>query len=71
MPPYIFIKEKKMGIYQTCFELIKTYIFGGVELTADMNLIATLISSISVIVLFSLPFVLVFWLIKTVVGGWR
>lgn len=60
-----------MGIYQNCYDLIQRYIYGGVELTSEMELVATLLSTIGVVALFSLPFVLVFWVCKMIIGGWR
>ena len=60
-----------MGIYQSCYQLIQQYIYGGAELTADMSLTATLISTTASIALFAIPFVLVFWVCKLIVGGWK
>lgn len=47
------------SIYQSCFDLIQTYIYGGVELTSDMNLVCTLMATIACIFCFALPFLLV------------
>lgn len=47
------------SIYQSCFDLIHTYIYGGVDLTSDMSLICTLVSTIACLFLFSLPFLIV------------
>lgn len=60
-----------MGIYQNLFELIKTYIYGGVELTPSMELTATLISTLGSVFLVALPFILVLWVCKLVIGGWK
>ena len=60
-----------MGIYQNLFELIKMYIYGGVELTPSMELTATLISTLGSVFLVALPFILVLWVCKLVIGGWR
>lgn len=60
-----------MGIYQNLFEIIETYIYGGVELTADMNLIATLIATIGSVFIIAIPFIIVFFIIKFITGGWR
>lgn len=57
-----------MSIYQSLFDLIQTYIYGGVALTADMNLVCTLISSIGCIFLVALPFVIVYKVISFIVG---
>ena len=60
-----------MSIYESCVELIHTYIYGGAELTADMNLVMTLLATTACIACFALPFVIVWLVIKLVVGGWR
>ena len=57
-----------MSIYQSCFDLIHTYIYGGVELTSDMNLVATLIATIACIFCFALPFLVVWLIIKLIIS---
>lgn len=57
-----------MSVYQSCFDLIHTYIYGGVELTSDMNLVATLIATIACIFCFSLPFLVVWLIIKLIIS---
>lgn len=57
-----------MSIYQSLFDLIQTYIYGGATLTADMNLVCTLISTIGCIFLVALPFVIVYKVISFIVG---
>lgn len=62
------------SVYQSCFNLVHTYIYGGVELTSDMSLVATLIATIASIFLFALPFIIVFWLISIICNAfswWR
>lgn len=56
------------GIYQSIFDLIHTYIYGGVEMSADMNLVCTLLATICCIYFFALPFLVVWFLIK-LIGG--
>lgn len=58
------------GIYQECFSLIQQYIYGGVELTADMSLTATILATVASIFVFSLPFLIVLWVIKFITGSW-
>lgn len=58
-----------MSIYQSIFDIISTYVYGGVELTADMNLVCTLISTLGCVFLVSLPFVVVVKVIKLITGG--
>lgn len=60
-----------MSIYQNLFDLIHQYIYGGVELTADMNLVATLVSTIGCLFVVALPFAVVWLVIKLIIGGWR
>lgn len=57
-----------MGIYQSIYELIQTYIYGGIELTGEMALTATTLSTCGAIFVLSLPFVLV-WRVIRMLGG--
>lgn len=57
-----------MSIYQSLYDLIHTYIYGGVTLTSDMSLVCTLISTIGCIFLVSLPFVVVYKVISFITG---
>lgn len=58
-----------MSIYQSIFDLIHTYIYGGATLTADMNLVATLLSTCACVFCFALPFMVVWKVIKLIMGG--
>lgn len=58
-----------MSIYQNLFDLMSTYVYGGVELTPDMNLICTLVSTLGCLFLVSLPFVIVIRIVKALTGG--
>lgn len=57
-----------MSIYQSCYDLIQTYIYGGVELTSDMSLVCTLVSTCACLFCFALPFILVFLVISKLLG---
>ena len=57
-----------MSIYQDCFDLIQQYIYGGVELTSDMSLVATTLSTTACVFVFALPFLVVWKVIKLIVG---
>lgn len=57
-----------MNIYQDIFDIVKQYIFGGVELTANMDLVAITLSTIGCVFVFALPFVIVWRLIKILMG---
>lgn len=52
------------GIYQQLFELLHTYVYGGVDLTADMNLTLTIAATFGALFLVSLPFILVWGIVK-------
>ncbi len=62
-----------MSMYQSLFDLIHTYIYGGVDLTSDMNLVCTLISTIGVLFCVSIPFIIVYKVLCFICsfGGWR
>lgn len=57
-----------MGIYQELYTLLHTYIYGGVTMTADMELTCTLISTAGAIFVVALPFLLVWNVCKTISG---
>lgn len=57
-----------MNIYQDIFDIVKQYIFGGVELTANMDLVAITLSTIGCVFVFALPFVIVWRVIKMLMG---
>ena len=57
-----------MNIYSSCFELIHQYIYGGVSLSSDMNLVCTLLATFACIFVFAFPFLVVFKIIKLVLG---
>lgn len=49
-----------MSMYQSLFDLIQTHVYGGAELTPDMNLVCTLISTIGVLFCIAIPFFVVY-----------
>lgn len=58
-----------MNIYETCYNLINQYIFGSSLVSGSHeDLIAILLSSIATIFLFSLPFLIVWKVIKLIMG---
>lgn len=57
-----------MSIYQSIFDIIHTYIYGGVTMTADMTLTTTLLSTGASIFVVALPFTVVWKIIKMIVG---
>lgn len=59
-----------MSVYQSIFDIITTHIYGNPEvLTSDMTLIATLMASIGSVFVFSVPFLVIFWLLRTISGN--
>ena len=51
-------------MYQSIFDLVHTHVYSGVELTPDMNLVCTLVSTIGCIAYIAIPFVVVYGLIR-------
>lgn len=62
-----------MSMYQSCFDLIHTHIYGGVTLTSDMNLVCTLVATAACIFCFAIPFLIVYKVLCFIgsFGGWR
>lgn len=60
-----------MSMYQSLFDLIHTHIYGGVELTSDMNLVCTLIATIGCLFVVGIPFFVVYKTITFIFGGFR
>lgn len=55
-----------MNIYQSFYDLIHTYIFGGVEMSSNMELVCILIATLGCLFLICIPFLLVWKLILTI-----
>lgn len=55
-------------MYQTLYELLQTYIYGSADLTADMTLTLTLLSTIGVVFVVALPFCLVWKVVSMLCG---
>ena len=49
----------EISMYQSIFDLIHTYVYGGVTLTSDMSLVCTLVSTIACLFFISIPFLVV------------
>lgn len=67
-PPSSGSGVSSVGIYGNLFNLVHTYIYGGVEMTSDMNLVCTIVATAGCIFVFALPFFVVWFLIK-LIGG--
>lgn len=52
------------SIYLDIYTILHTYIYGGVELTADMSLTLTLLSTAACVFAVALPFIAVRWLLR-------
>ena len=57
-----------MSVYQSFYDLISQYIFGGGSLSANADLIATAIASVGVVFLVAMPFILVYKVICLICG---
>lgn len=57
-----------MNIYQSLYDLINTYVYGNSIVVGSVaDLVATLISTLGCIYLISLPFMLVYFVIKKII----
>lgn len=57
-----------MNIYQDIFYIIQEYIFGGQALTAHQDLVAVTLATIGCVFTFSIPFMVVWKVIKMICG---
>lgn len=57
-----------MNIYQSLFELVQTYIFGGAELAGTTLLCADFVATAGSLLVIALPFLIVWKVIKLLVG---
>lgn len=56
-----------MNIYQTCYDLVNTYIYGStVQVGSYQELVCIAVSTLACLFVFSLPFVLVYKVIKMI-----
>lgn len=61
-----------MNIYQTCFDLMNQYVYGGtVQPDTFTELVCILFSTAACLFVMSVPFIVVFLFIKFIVGLWR
>lgn len=59
-----------MNIYQSLYTLLETYVFGGnIVVGSNPDLVATLCSVFGTVALISLPFLIVWKIIKVLLGG--
>lgn len=55
-------------IYPELFEMLQMYIYGqNATLTPDMNLTLTFLATIASVFVVSLPFIVAYWVIRSVV----
>ena len=57
-----------MSIYQNIYDLIVQYIYGGVQLTSDMELVTVTLATMACIFVFALPFLVVWKVIRMILG---
>lgn len=55
-------------MYQSIYNLIHELIYGGVTMTADMTLTTTLLSTFAVVSLVAIPFVIVYKVLRLIIG---
>ena len=56
-----------MNLYQTCYDLVATYVYGGsVTPGTHMDLVCTLVSTCANLFLVALPFLLVWKIIRMI-----
>lgn len=53
-------------MYQNIYNLLVTYVYGGLTMTPDMELVCTLFSTAACLFCVSLPFIVVWRFIKAV-----
>ena len=57
-----------MSVYQSLFDLVQQYIFGGGTLNANAELVCMLVSTIGSVFLIAVPFMVVWKVIKLIMG---
>lgn len=59
-------------MYQTFFDLINQYCYNGEAVLGSIHYdVATLISTLGVVIVVAVPFFITFTAIKFICGGWR
>lgn len=57
------------GIYQTCYELVAQYVYGGsAQLESYQDLVCVAVSTLACLFVIALPFILV-WRVIKLLGG--
>lgn len=63
------IETESFSVYDTIYNLIETFIFGGsIEVGSYQDLTATILSSIICVLVFALPFLIIWKVIKVIMG---
>ena len=58
-----------MNVYQTCYDLVNTYIYGGQIVEGSyMELVGIFIATCACLFVFALPFIIVWRFIKLIAG---
>lgn len=55
-----------MSIYNTCYDLVAQYVYGGVDVGTYQELCCIAVATIACLFMFSLPFVVVWFIIRAV-----
>lgn len=62
-------EESGFSVYNTIYDLIETYIFGGsIAVGSHQDLTATILASIICVLVFALPFLIIWKVIKVIMG---
>lgn len=57
------------SIYQTCYDLVTTYLFGSVAVGSYHELVCIAVSVMATLFVFAIPFIVVYRIIKLFCGG--
>ncbi len=60
---------QSQGLYYSAFDLLADYMYGEVELTAEQNMVLTILATCCVLFVVIVPFLLVLWIIRLFTGG--
>lgn len=65
----IFCTEEVDSLYYTAFDMFANFIYGeGVELTAEQNMVMTILATIAVLFVVVVPFLVVYFAIRLIFG---
>lgn len=66
---YVRVEEKQAGLYYQAFDMFANFIYGeGVDLTAEQNMVMTILATIAVLFVVVVPFLVVYFVIRLIFG---